>query len=88
MEEDKKKKIARPAQIILVLRLVAGGYLVYLAWSLISELRRYTGVRQAVLAASMALFFAVGLSLTLWTLKKLIKHEFLRPWESEEDFKD
>ncbi|MEW4411330.1 hypothetical protein [Clostridium sp. AN503] len=88
MEDIKKKKITRPAQIILVLRLIAGSYLVYLSWGLIEEVRRYTGARQIVLIVSMVLFFCIGLALAGWSLKKLARGEFLRPWQSEDDFED
>jgi uncharacterized membrane protein YqjE len=41
-----------------------------------------------VLIVSMALFFCIGLALAGWSLKKLARGEFLRPWQSEDDFED
>lgn len=89
MEETKKKgKVSRPAQIILILRLVAGAYLVYLAYGLTGDALVSSGIRQAVQVFCTVLFALVGAGLGVWSLVKLVRGEFLRPGQTEEDFDD
>jgi threonine/homoserine/homoserine lactone efflux protein len=74
--EDGGNKTSQPAQMILVLRLVAGVYLVYLAVGLIKDAAGYSGTRQMVLYLCTVVFFVVGAVLAGWTLKKLVKGEY------------
>lgn len=60
-----------PSQISLILRLLGGGYLVYLAWSLLSTANGNT------VYILMAVFFAlVGVVLVLHTLLKISRGEY------------
>lgn len=60
-----------PSQISLILRLLGGGYLVYLAWSLLSTANGNT------VYILMAVFFAlVGAVLVLHTLLKISRGEY------------
>ena len=63
-----------PSQISLILRLLGGGYLLYLAWSLLG-----TANGNAVYIL-MAVFFAlVGAVLVLHTLLKISRGEYTGP---------
>ena len=64
----------KPSQISLILRLLGGGYLLYLAWSLLSTAGGNT------VYILMAVFFAlVGAVLLLHTLLKISRGEYTRP---------
>lgn len=70
-------------QTSLFLRLLGGGYLVYLAWDL-----RGAVENGPLYAAAVILFALAGLALLGHTLWKLKNHEYFRnpePKESEED---
>ena len=63
-----------PAQISLILRLLGGGYLLYLAWSLLGTANGNT------VYILMAVFFAlVGTVLVLHTLLKISRGEYTGP---------
>lgn len=78
-----EKKTSRPAQITVILRMVAGAYLLYLAFGLLGEAINATGGRQLLQIGSLVLFTAVGVVLCVWSLKKLIKGEYIHPGEDE-----
>lgn len=82
------KKPSRPAQVTVILRLVAGAYLIYLALGLGKEAMAADGGRQMLQLGCMALFFAVGALLGGWSLRKLIKGEYIHPGEEEDDTED
>lgn len=63
-----------PSQISLILRLLGGGYLLYLAWSLLGTADGNT------VYILMAVFFAlVGAVLLLHTLLKISRGEYTGP---------
>ena len=63
-----------PSQISLILRLLGGGYLLYLAWSLLSTAGGNT------VYILMAVFFGlVGAVLLLHTLLKISRGEYTGP---------
>lgn len=80
---SEKRGSSNPPQSTLILRLVGGGYLVYLGLQMIPELSMSSGVRTLIQIAAMAIFFAVGILLVAWSVKKLLRREFLRPGETE-----
>lgn len=82
---SEKKGSSNPPQSTLILRLVGGGYLVYLGYQLIPELSTSSGGRNLVQMIAMVTFFVVGLLLVGWTVKKLLRKEFVRPGEEEAD---
>lgn len=85
MTGNESRKIpSRPAQITVILRLVAGGYLIYLAFGLGKEVLSAEGGRLMLQLSCMVLFLAVGAVLGGWSLKKLIKGEYIHPGEDEE----
>ena len=65
---------SKPPQISLILRLLGGGYLLYLAWSLLGTANGNT------VYILMAAFFAlVGAVLVLHTLLKISRGEYTGP---------
>lgn len=84
-ESEKGKKTSRPAQVTVILRLVAGGYLIYLALGLGKEAIVSEGGRQLLQMGFLVLFLVVGALLVGWSLKKLIKGEYIHPGEDEEE---
>jgi len=87
MEQEHKsqKKTAYPAQVTVLLRLAAGGYLLYLAYGLIPDILASAGERRIIQAAFVLLFAVVGALLFGWSAKKLIKGEFIRPGQLPEE---
>lgn len=81
MKQDHKsqKKTAYPAQVTVLLRLAAGGYLLYLSYGLIPDILASPGKRRIIQAAFVLIFAVVGTLLIGWSAKKLIKGEFIRP---------
>ena len=68
------KGTGNPSQISLILRLLGGGYLLYLAWSLLGTANGNT------VYILMAVFFAlVGAVLVLHTLLKISRGEYTGP---------
>ena len=68
------KGTGNPSQISLILRLLGGGYLLYLAWSLLGTADGNT------VYVLMAVFFAlVGAVLVLHTLLKISRGEYTGP---------
>ena len=79
------KKANTPPQSALLLRILGGGYLVYLAWDL-----RETITRGPLFLAAVILFALVGAALVVLTLLKLARHEYFRktPLKPTEDCED
>ena len=68
------KGTGNPSQISLILRLLGGGYLLYLAWSLLGTADGNT------VYILMAVFFGlVGAVLLLHTLQKISRGEYTGP---------
>ncbi|WP_312442937.1 hypothetical protein [Lacrimispora sp.] len=82
---SEKKGSSNPPQSTLILRLVGGGYLVYLGYQMITELSMSSGVRNLVQVAAMVIFLVVGILLVGWSVKKLLRREYVRPGEEETD---
>ena len=73
---------SKPPQISLILRLLGGGYLLYLAWSLLGTANGNT------VYILMAAFFAlVGAVLVLHTLLKISRGEYTAAQPPKEDGK-
>ncbi len=82
---SEKKSSSNPPQSTLVLRLVGGGYLVYLGFQMIPELSMSFGIRNLVQITALVIFLVVGVLLVGWSVKKLLRKEFDRPGEEESD---
>ena len=68
------KGTGNPSQISLILRLLGGGYLLYLAWSLLG-----TADGNTVYILMAAFFALVGAVLVLHTLLKISRGEYTGP---------
>ena len=69
-------------QVTLRLRLVCGGYLLYLAWELREAV--FGPERQLAFILAAALFAVVGLLLCVFSLRGLIRKEYVMPSDEEE----
>ena len=69
-------------QVTLLLRLVCGGYLLYLAWELREAV--FGPERQLAFILAAALFVVVGLLLCVFSLRGLIRKEYVMPSDEEE----
>ena len=69
-------------QVTLLLRLVCGGYLLYLAWELREAV--FGPERQLAFILAGALFAVVGLLLCVFSLRGLIRKEYVMPSDEEE----
>ena len=80
---------SKPPQVSLILRLLGGGYLLYLAWSLLG-----TANGNALYILVAVLFALVGAALLLHTLLKISRDEYTTApppsgdGESEKDEED
>ena len=81
----KEEKAAKPTQITVILRLAAGGYLVYLAFGLLQEFLKPAGGGKMVQRGCAVLFGAIGAFLAGWSLKKFIKGEYIKYGEIPDD---
>lgn len=85
--DTQKDSSPKPAQTTVIFRLAAGGYLVYLAWSIFQELYKGPkppGGEKLLMLGAALLFAAVGAALAGWSLMKLIKGEFTKYGQNKE----
>lgn len=85
MNGKKKNHTSKPAQMTVMLRLAAGGYLVYLAFELLKEYVNPGSGGQLIQIVCGILFLAVGAVLAVWALKKLIKGDYVKFGDFPED---
>lgn len=76
----KHDNVSRPPQLTLILRLLCGGYLVYLAYGLLDGIKE-----NPLYAAAMAVFALVGLVLIVHSGLKLYRKEYAQPNTAEQD---
>lgn len=72
MSKDKQQQGESPAPVTIGLRLVGGGYLVWLAFQMVPELLMSSGFRYIIQLVFMALFFITGTILVIWSLRKML----------------
>ena len=73
MNDEKK---TYPAKINLVLRIVGGIYLAYLAWDLKDALFSHTGLQQVGFAAAILVFAGVGITLAVVSIRAYMRGEY------------
>lgn len=88
MNENRNKQGESPAPVTVVLRLVGGGYLVWLAFQMVPELLISSGVRNLIQLAFMTLFFLTGSILIIWSLKRMLFKGPDQPESYKEDEKE
>lgn len=69
-------------QVTLILRLACGGYLLYLAWDLRAAV--FGPERQLAFILAAVLFAVIGLLLCVFSLRGLIRKEYVIPSDEEE----
>ena len=67
------KNVSRPPQSSLYLRLLGGGYLVYLAWDLRGAIHD-----SPLFLIAVIVFGVVGAALLIHTILKFVRHEYIR----------
>ena len=87
-EAKREESAAKPTQITVMLRLVAGGYLVYLAFGLLQDYLKPAGGGKMVQLGCGVLFGVIGAFLAGWSLKKFIKGEYIKYGEIPDDEED
>lgn len=85
MKNHTDKKASRPPQLILILRLVAGLYLVYLSYGLLQDFTAQDSSRRILQLVCMLLFFLSGAVLGIWSGKELLRGEFIRYGQLPDD---
>ncbi len=75
---SKNQSNDKPAQLSLLLRVGAGGYLIYLGWGL-AEVALTGG--ELLYFVGMVAFGLVGIALVVFSLPPLIKGDYLAPWQ-------
>ena len=85
MGAKKDKNAEKPAQITVILRLAAGGYLVSLAFGLLQEYLKPAGGGRMVQIGCAVFFGIAGAFLAGWSLKKFIKGEYVKYGEIPDD---
>lgn len=78
---EKENPSHKPTQSQLFIKIIVGGYLVYLAWQLYKDgaLVSYTGWQLALMIAAMVLFVVFGVGLCVISLKALGARDFYDP---------
>ena len=78
---EKENPSHKPTQSQLFIKIIVGGYLVYLAWQLYKggALVNYTGWQLALMIAAMVLFVVFGVGLCVLSLKALGGRDFYDP---------
>ena len=76
----KHREVSKPPQVSLFLRLLGGGYLVYLAYGLIDAARG-----SLLYAVALAAFALIGGVLIVYSGLKLYRKEFTRPNDAAQE---
>ncbi len=75
-----------PTQMNLYIRVLAGGYLVYLAYDIFNIMKsKPAGSDFWLMVLFIVLFVAVGVLIVVFSIKSLIKKEYYDPNHEEEE---
>ena len=74
-KENKKRERGLPTQMNLVIRIVAGVYLVYLACNIYSSLQEIQGMEKFIFLTAIVLFGAIGAAVVFFSLRSKTKEE-------------
>lgn len=78
MDKGKRTGGSKPHQTTVVIRLLAGGYLVYLAYDLFKVYISPTEGGLLYQLGCAAFFFAVGAGLVIWSGLKFVKGDYVK----------
>lgn len=74
--KDKKRQRGLPTQMNLVIRIVAGVYLLYLAYSIFGSLSEAQGMEKVLFAAIVLLFAVIGAAVAFFSLRSISRGEY------------
>lgn len=74
--KNEKEKRGLPTQMNLVIRTVAGVYLIYLAYSIFNSLSEAQGMEKALFAAIVVLFAVIGAAVAFFSLRSISRGEY------------
>ena len=90
--ENKNDILKKTTAMNLYLRIMIGGFLVYLAYTLGIDLKNTTGNDTIIFGAATILFALAGVIVAGWSLYRLIKKDYYDPMMAgdlpEEDSQD
>ena len=75
-KENKKRQRVLPTQMNLIIHIVAGGYLLYLAYSIYMEIGTAAGGKKIGLGLAIIVFVAVGATVAFSALRSLKRGEY------------
>ncbi|MBQ8527421.1 MAG: hypothetical protein IJ429_03020 [Lachnospiraceae bacterium] len=84
-EKDKNDILKKTTATNLWLRIMVGGFLLYLAYSLGVELKNAKGNDLLIFGGATALFILSGVVIVGWSLYRLIKRDYYDPMLDDED---
>lgn len=88
MAKGNNTNSSKPAQVTVILRLIAGGYLVYLAYGLLQEYQKPVGGGQLLQIGAAILFFSFGVVIAGWSVLKFAKGDYIRYGQVMDDEED
>lgn len=75
-KENKKRKRGLPTQMNLLVRIVAGVYLLYLAYSIYGSLQEIQGMEKFIFLMAIVLFGSIGAAVVFFSLRSMTKGEY------------
>lgn len=76
-KKDKKKKSSLPTQMNLVIRIVAGGYLCYLAYNIYGTSGEVQGAEKIIFPVVTVLFAVIGAVIIVSALRAMQRGEYV-----------
>lgn len=76
-KKDKKKRSSLPTQMNLVIRIVAGGYLWYLVYSMYGSFGEAQGAEKIIFPAIAVLFAVIGAVIVVSALRAMVRGEYV-----------
>ena len=77
--ENNKDILKKTTTMNLYLRIFIGGFLMYLAYTLVPELEDMTGNDKIIIGAATVLFVVAGAMIVGWSVYRLVKKDYYDP---------
>lgn len=84
-KEDKNNILKKTTAMNLCLRMMIGGFLVYLAYSIGIDLKNTSGNDTLILGTATVLFAVSGAVVAGWSLYRYIKRDYYDPMFDDDD---